>query len=61
MRTSATAAFAAILLAGATGVSMAQTVDQQPTDPGFETLVGKKLTAIDGSSIALTAAEGGMA
>ena len=51
---------AAILLAGATGVSMAQTANQSPAGPSFEDLVGKKLTAIDGSSIALTTAEGGM-
>jgi hypothetical protein len=61
MRWSTTTAFAAILLAGATGVSIAQTANQPAAGPGFEDLVGKKLTAIDGSSIALTAAEGGMA
>src|SRR5690349_755600 len=61
MRWSTTTAFAAILLAGATGVSIAQTANQPAAGPSFEDLVGKKLTAIDGSSIALTAAEGGMA
>ena len=60
MRWSTTAACAAILVAGATGVSIAQTANQPAAGPGFEDLVGRKLTAIDGSSIALTAAEGGM-
>src|SRR6185437_11799428 len=61
MRLGTTAALAALLLAGATGASIAQTANQPPAGPNFEDLVGKKLTAIDGSSIALTAAEGGMA
>jgi hypothetical protein len=47
-------------MAGATSVALAQTANEPAAGPGFEDLVGKKLTAIDGSSIALTAAEGGM-
>ena len=67
MRRSRKAVVTAACLAGATGVCAAQTVNPAPATatpavaPSFDGLVGKKLTAIDGSAIALTPAEGGIA
>jgi hypothetical protein len=55
------AAIAAIALAATTGICAAQTA--APVDPpaSVDELVGKRLTAIDGSSITLSPAEGGLA
>jgi hypothetical protein len=61
MRWISTTAAAVIYLAGAAGVVCAQPVAPTPTAPSIDELMGKKLTAIDGSSIALNPAEGGMA
>jgi hypothetical protein len=74
MSWSTKAVLAAACLAGATGVCAAQTANPAATPapaapapaapataPSFDGLVGKKLTAIDGSAIALTPAEGGIA
>ncbi len=61
MRWVSTTAAAVIYLTGAAGLAFAQTASPAPASPGIDDLVGKKLTAIDGSSIALNPAEGGMA
>src|SRR5579872_790135 len=55
------AAAAAFLLVGTTGIGAAQTEAPAPATSSFDEMVGHKLTAIDGSSIALSPAEGGIA
>ena len=55
------AAAAAFLLLGTTGICAAQTEAPAPASSSFDDVVGHKLTAIDGSSISLNPAEGGMA
>lgn len=55
------AAAAAFLLVGTTGICVAQTETPASVSPSFDEVVGHKLTAIDGSSISLNPAEGGMA
>ncbi len=60
MRMSSLTVAAVIYLAGA-GVAFAQSPAPSPAGQNIDDLVGKKLTAIDGSSIALNPAEGGMA
>ena len=55
------AALGAVFLASATGLCMAQNANPAPASSSFDDVVGKKLTSIDGSTISLTPAEGGLA
>ena len=61
MRWSNSAAVAAIFLAGATGICAAQNAAPAAPAASVDDLVGKRLTSIDGSSITLTPADGGLA
>lgn len=54
------AAAAAFLLVGTAGICAAQTAATPPA-PSFDEMVGHKLTSIDGSSISLNSADGGIA
>src|SRR5947209_11989912 len=60
MRLGATAALAALFLAGASGIGIAQTAAPAAA-ASIDDIVGKKLTAIDGSTVTLSPAEGGLA
>src|SRR5438105_6586288 len=60
MRWTSNAAMAAIFLAGTAGVCAAQSA-APAGGISVDELVGKRLTAIDGSAITLTPAEGGLA
>jgi len=55
------AAAAAFLLVGTTGIGAAQTEAQAPASSSLDDVAGHKLTAVDGSSISLRPADGGMA
>src|SRR5437868_3265402 len=61
MRWTSNAAIAAVFLAGATGICAAQTAAPAAAPGSVDELVGKRLTAIDGSSITLSPADGGLA
>jgi len=53
-------ALAAAFLAGAMSLCLAQEVKPAAASPSFDDVVGKKLIAIDGSTISLSPAEGGL-